>query len=84
MLCAGFGTSGPIAEYPIRRFDRQVEVNLRAPFLLIQDCLPSLRQAAVLHPSGGPRIAAITSLTPLACQMAGLASPDLFVFPGDR
>jgi 3-oxoacyl-[acyl-carrier protein] reductase len=73
VLCAGFGTSGPIAEYPIRRFDRQVEVNLRAPFLLIQDCLPSLRRAAVLHPERGARIAAITSLTGVASE-PGLAA----------
>jgi 3-oxoacyl-[acyl-carrier protein] reductase len=73
VLCAGFGTSGLIGGYPARRFDRQVEVNLRAPFLLIQDCLPSLRRAAALHPERGARIAAITSLTAVASE-PGLAA----------
>jgi 3-oxoacyl-[acyl-carrier protein] reductase len=73
VLCAGFGASGPIADYPLRRFDRQVEVNLRAPFVLVQDCLPSLRQAAAGHPERGARIVAIASLTGVASE-PGLAA----------
>ncbi len=73
VLCAGFGSTGPIADYPIRRFDRQVEVNLRAPFLLVQGCLPSLRQAAAAHPGRGARIVAIASLTGVASE-PGLAA----------
>ena len=73
VLCAGSGTSGPIAGYPIHRFDRQVEVNLRAPFILIQDCLPSLRQAAASHPERGARIVAVASLTGVAAE-PGLAA----------
>ena len=30
VLSAGFGTSGSIGGYPVQRFDRQVEVNVRA------------------------------------------------------
>lgn len=63
----------PIAGYPIHRFDRQVEVNLRAPFILVQDCLPSLRQAAASHPERGTRIVAVASLTGVAAE-PGLAA----------
>jgi NAD(P)-dependent dehydrogenase (short-subunit alcohol dehydrogenase family) len=73
VLCAGFGSTGPIADYPIRRLDRQVEVNLRAPFLLVQECLPSLRDAAAAHPDRGARIVAIASLTGMASE-PGLAA----------
>ncbi len=73
VLCAGSGTSGPIAGYPLHRFDRQVGVNLRAPFILVQDCLPSLRQAAASHPARGARIVAIASLTGVAAE-PGLAA----------
>ena len=73
VLCAGFGASGRIADYPIRRFDRQVEVNLRGPFVLIQECLPSLRQAADRHPERGARIVAIASITGVASE-PGLAA----------
>lgn len=73
VLCAGSGTSGPIAGYPIHRFDRQVEVNLRAPFILVQDCLPSLRRAAASHPERGARIVAVASLAGVAAE-PGLAA----------
>jgi len=73
VLCAGLGTSGLIGDYPMRRFDRQVDVNLRAPFLLVQECLPSLRQAAARHPDRGSRIVAVASLTAVAAE-PGLAA----------
>jgi NAD(P)-dependent dehydrogenase (short-subunit alcohol dehydrogenase family) len=37
VLSAGTGTSGRIADYPMRRFDRQMTVNVRAPFALVQE-----------------------------------------------
>ena len=67
VLSAGIGTSGRIAEYPMRRFDRQMTVNVRAPFALVQECLPALRLAAAARPARGSRVAAIAS-------MAGLVS----------
>jgi len=67
VLSAGTGTSGRIAEYSMRRFDRQMTVNVRAPFALVQECLPALRRAAAARPGYGSRIAAIAS-------MAGIAS----------
>jgi short-subunit dehydrogenase len=73
VLSAGTGTSGPIAEYPLRRLDRQVAVNFRAPFTLVQECLPALRRAAAVRPARGARIAAIASITGLASE-AGLAA----------
>jgi 3-oxoacyl-[acyl-carrier protein] reductase len=72
VLSAGLGTAGSIDGYPVRRFDRQVEVNLRAPFVLIQECLPALRNAAASRPERGARIVAIASLTGIASE-PGLA-----------
>lgn len=73
VLCAGVGTSGPIADYPMRRFDRQIAVNLRAPFVLVQECLPLLRRTAARRPGRGARIAAISSITGVVSE-AGLAA----------
>jgi 3-oxoacyl-[acyl-carrier protein] reductase len=72
VLSAGFGSNGSIDGYPVRRFDRQVEVNLRAPFVLIQESLPALRRAAGRRPGQGARIAAIASLTGIVSE-PGLA-----------
>jgi short-subunit dehydrogenase len=73
VICAGTGASGPIAGYPLRRFDRQVTVNVRAPFVLVQECLPALRRAAEARPAGGARIVAIASIIGIASE-AGLAA----------
>jgi 3-oxoacyl-[acyl-carrier protein] reductase len=73
VLSAGYGANGPIAGYPVHRFDRQVAVNLRAPFVLVQECLPSLRRAAASRPERGARIVAIASLTGMAAE-PGLAA----------
>jgi len=35
ILAAGVGSAGPIAGYPMRRFDKQLAVDLRAPFALV-------------------------------------------------
>lgn len=73
VLCAGSGTSGALADYPVHRFDRQVTVNLRNPFVLVQECLPGLRRAAAAHPERGARIVAIASLAGVASE-PGLAA----------
>jgi 3-oxoacyl-[acyl-carrier protein] reductase len=73
VLCAGFGASGAIDGYPIRRFDQQVQVNMRAPLVLIQQSLPALRRAAASYPERGARIVALASLTALAPE-PGLAA----------
>jgi 3-oxoacyl-[acyl-carrier protein] reductase len=72
VICAGTGISGTIDGYPMRRFDRQVDVNIRAPFTLVQECLPALRSAAAARPAHGARVVAIASLVGMASE-AGLA-----------
>jgi 3-oxoacyl-[acyl-carrier protein] reductase len=73
VLSAGTGTSGRIADYPMRRFDRQLAVNVRAPFALVQECLPALRRAAAARPAHGARVAAIASMAGIAAE-PGLAA----------
>jgi 3-oxoacyl-[acyl-carrier protein] reductase len=73
VLSAGTGTSGRIADYPMRRFDRQMTVNVRAPFALVQGCLPALRRAAAGRPAHGARIVAIASMVGIASE-PGLAA----------
>lgn len=62
VLAAGVGASGPIAGYPLHRLDKQLAVNLRAPFGLVSLALPLLRAAAAADPGRGGRIIAMTSL----------------------
>jgi len=73
VLSAGTGTSGRIADYPMRRFDRQMTVNVRAPFALVQECLPALRRAAAARPAHGSRVTAIASMAGIASE-PGLAA----------
>jgi 3-oxoacyl-[acyl-carrier protein] reductase len=73
VLCAGTGTTGRIADMPMRRFDRQLTVNLRAPFALVQACLPALRQAAAVRPDRGARIVAVASVLGIVSE-PGLAA----------
>jgi 3-oxoacyl-[acyl-carrier protein] reductase len=62
VLAAGVGSAGPIAGYPLRRFDKQFAVNVRAPFLLIGEALPMLRAGARARPERGGRIVALASI----------------------
>jgi 3-oxoacyl-[acyl-carrier protein] reductase len=71
-LCGGFGTVGPLADYPIRRLDAQYAVNVRAPFQLVQLLLPALRAAAGRSPTGA-KVVAIASMTGMAAE-PGLAA----------
>jgi NAD(P)-dependent dehydrogenase (short-subunit alcohol dehydrogenase family) len=73
VLSAGTGTSGRIADYPMRRFDRQMTVNVRGPFALVQECLPALRLTAAARPGRGSRVAAIASMAGIASE-PGLAA----------
>jgi 3-oxoacyl-[acyl-carrier protein] reductase len=73
VLCAGVGASGPLAGYPMHRFDRQIAVNLRAPFVLIQETLPLLRKASAANPEQGARIMAVASITGVSSE-PGLAA----------
>jgi NAD(P)-dependent dehydrogenase (short-subunit alcohol dehydrogenase family) len=73
VLCAGVGSAGEIEGYPLDRLDKQVDVNLRAPFQLVSECLPLLRQAARQAPEHGAKIVAIASIAGVVAErgMAG-------------
>jgi NAD(P)-dependent dehydrogenase (short-subunit alcohol dehydrogenase family) len=43
--CAGVLESGTVADFPIAQLDTLYQVNVRAPFLLTQLCLPALTQS---------------------------------------
>ncbi len=72
VLNAGVGTAGTVGDYPMRRFDKTVAVNLRSPFLLVQESLPLLRAAAEASPATGARIVAMSSITGVFAE-SGLA-----------
>lgn len=73
ILNAGVGTAGTIAEFPARRFDKTVAVNLNAPFALIQASLPLLRAHAESDRRRGAKIVALSSITGVYAE-AGLAA----------
>jgi 3-oxoacyl-[acyl-carrier protein] reductase len=73
VLNAGVGTAGPIAEFPRRRYDKTLAVNLTAPFALLQECLPMLREAAAANPHGA-KVIALSSITGV------YAEPNLAVY----
>ena len=50
VLNAGVGSAGALADFHPRRFDKQITLNLRAPFVLLQQALPLLRKAAAGRP----------------------------------
>jgi len=62
VLNAGMGSIGSFAEFPLRRLDRLLAVNVRSAYQLIQESLPLLRATAVSAP-GGARVIAISSMT---------------------
>lgn len=74
VMNAGVGTAGPIESTSLRRFDKTVAVNLRAPLLLMQVSLPMLRAAAQAHPTRGSRVVALSSITGV------FAEPELAVY----
>ncbi|MEV8546524.1 SDR family oxidoreductase [Streptomyces sp. NPDC051572] len=63
VVAAGVGTAGDLRSLPVRRFDKQFAVNVRAPFLLVQALLPLLSRTAAAHPSSGAKIIALSSIT---------------------
>ncbi|MCW2829649.1 MAG: putative short chain dehydrogenase [Aeromicrobium sp.] len=73
VLNAGVGTAGAIADYPMKRFDKTVDVNLRAPFEMLQRAMPLLRAAAAANPERGAKVIALSSLTGVYAE-AGLAA----------
>jgi 3-oxoacyl-[acyl-carrier protein] reductase len=73
VLSAGVGTAGDVGTLPLRRFDKTVAVNVRAPFLLLQGSLPLLRVAAERDPERGAKIIAMASITGVYAER-GLAA----------
>ncbi|OZE63438.1 hypothetical protein CH270_18300 [Rhodococcus sp. 02-925g] len=45
-MAAGVGSAAPLDRYPMTRFDKQLAVNLRAPFALTTLVLPLLQSGA--------------------------------------
>ncbi|MEV6063251.1 SDR family NAD(P)-dependent oxidoreductase [Nocardia asteroides] len=72
ILNAGVGTAGPLAEASMRRFDKTIAVNLRAPLQLIQGALPMLRAGAAADPAHGAKVVALSSISGVYAE-AGLA-----------
>ncbi|MBY6365240.1 SDR family NAD(P)-dependent oxidoreductase [Rhodococcoides corynebacterioides] len=73
VLNAGVGTAGPIESYPATRFDKTVDVNLRAPFRILQASMRLLRSAAEADPARGAKVIALASLAGVYPE-AGLAA----------
>lgn len=74
VLNAGVGSAGALADFHPRRFDKQVTLNLRAPFVLLQRAMPLLRKAAAANPARGAKVVALSSITGV------YAEPDLAVY----
>lgn len=68
VACGGVGTSGPIAELPLKHYDLTMNVNLRSVFVLVQETLPLLRKTAAAHPEHGAKIIALSSITGIAAE----------------
>jgi NAD(P)-dependent dehydrogenase (short-subunit alcohol dehydrogenase family) len=46
---AGIGIGAPVAETETKKLDLQLDVNLRAVYLVARDCIPMLKEAAAEH-----------------------------------
>jgi NAD(P)-dependent dehydrogenase (short-subunit alcohol dehydrogenase family) len=62
VLAAGVGSAGPVADYPLSRWDKQFAVNVRAAFVAVAHALPLLRQAASDDVVHGARVIALSSI----------------------
>jgi 3-oxoacyl-[acyl-carrier protein] reductase len=62
VLAAGVGSAGPVADYPLSRWDKQFAVNVRAPFVAVARALPLLRAAASADTAHGARVVALSSI----------------------
>jgi 3-oxoacyl-[acyl-carrier protein] reductase len=73
ILNAGIGTAGPIAGYSMKRLDKTLDVNVVSAFVLLQEALPLLRQAAAARPGRGAKVILLSSITGIYAE-AGLAA----------
>ncbi|TGD86602.1 SDR family oxidoreductase [Mycolicibacterium sp. CH28] len=67
---AGVGSAGTVGEYALRRLDKTMAINFRAPFQLIQSALPLLRAAAERHHEVGAKIVVLSSITGVYAEPA--------------
>jgi 3-oxoacyl-[acyl-carrier protein] reductase len=65
---AGAGSAGRLADFHPKRFDKQIAVNLRSAFVLIQHALPVLRGTAK-GSAHGAKIVAMASLTGVHAEL---------------
>jgi NAD(P)-dependent dehydrogenase (short-subunit alcohol dehydrogenase family) len=72
VLNAGVGTAGAVADFPRRRLDKTLNVNLVSAFVLVQEALPLLRAGAAQDRVRGSSIVGVSSITGLYAE-AGLA-----------
>ncbi|WP_067650913.1 SDR family NAD(P)-dependent oxidoreductase [Nocardia harenae] len=63
VLNAGVGTLGSIGEIPMNRFQKVVDLNLRAPLHYLQQSLPLLRKGAEADEVHGAKVVALASIT---------------------
>lgn len=63
VLNAGVGTGDTIGDLAPQRLDKTIAVNLRAPFVLLQQRLPLLRVGSAADPERGARVVALASIT---------------------
>ena len=78
VLCAGIGSAGELGGFPARKFDKQMTVNVRSPFLLVQHLLPLLRATAAMEPETGSKVVALSSI------IGVIAEPDLAAYGASK
>lgn len=78
VLNAGVGTAGSVGEFPMRRYAKTLDVNLRTPLGFMQEALPLLRTAARLRPATGATVIAMSSITGV------FAEPGLGVYGASK
>ncbi|MBQ7805749.1 SDR family oxidoreductase [Rhodococcus sp. (in: high G+C Gram-positive bacteria)] len=67
VLNAGMGSIGPFADFPLRKLDKLLTVNVRSSYALIQQMLPLLRSTGS-HSDHGARVIALSSMTGIAAE----------------
>lgn len=70
VIGAGVGSSGVLEETTKKRYDLQFDINVRAPFVLLQTSLPMLRQTAASNPKHGAKVIALASITGVVAEPA--------------
>jgi short-subunit dehydrogenase len=78
VLNAGVGTAGTVGEFPMHRYTKTMDVNLRTPLAYLQHSLPLLRRAAELRPAAGAKVIGLSSITGV------FAEPGLGVYGASK